>query len=574
VGCQVDLLLPLLAQLVAPPLQNSPVRLPSPALEAPAPGKGRPPTIQPQEFPVPEQAPPGTPAPGSTPSKPAAGLLPVIEGLTIYSPATARAILAGCVSIADPKERLQACATALRQRLADDGYVNTRVTISAAPAPGTIQVVEGRIAAITVTGPDARLNRRAQRLTNPLVNRVLHLPSLGRDLQLLRRQPGVGSIDAKLSRQGDDATRAVLVLSLVPGRRPWQGEVTLRNDGTSGSGEARAVAVLSKPDLATVGDTLLLYGELDASDQPELGSAISSISYTYPLADTLNLTGAFGFSRRNLVELDPPADGLSSSQYQGLVQLEWVFNETLNRRWSVFASYSGNRINQYLDDATLPEDFFPESVRTPRTGYLRLGLSGSELGQRAGWSGNAYLLQGIAAATPANQREELAAFAGIEPGKATALGALLFGTWNFAPSWQVSARLGGQWALNPLTSPMRFSLGSDVGLIGLPGQLIDGDSGWLGTIELAWTFWQSRRPATHALQLVPFFGAGGVRTDLPGLTFTDTVGAGGLMLRWLAGENWTVDLGWVEQFDTDDNSGVWNNWLLGSGLYAKVGFRF
>jgi hemolysin activation/secretion protein len=481
-------------------------------------------------------------------------------------------ILALCAGIADPLERLQACGQALKKRLADDGYLNTRVTLRAEPVPGVIEVEEGRIAAVKVEGSNSRLNRRLARLLRPLQGRVLHLPSLASDLQLLRRQPGVGGMKASLASQDGDPTRAVFVITAVPGPRPWEGDVSLRNDGSNGSGEVRAVAVLSKPDLAIAGDILLLYGELDGSREAELGSLITSISYTYPLTDTFNLTGAFGFSRNNLVELKPPADGISTSQYQGLVQLEWVFRETLRERWSLFAGYSGNRINRYLNDTVLP-DRFASSVRSPSSGYLRMGISGSRLGERAGWSGTAYLLQGIAAATPEDQRSELAQ-ADIEPGRATAIGGLLTAAWGFAPNWQLNARLGGQWAFRPLTAPMRFTLGSDAGLIGLPGQLVDGDSGWLSTVELAWTFWRSPRNASHALQLVPFIGVGGVRTSLPEVTFNDTVGAGGLMLRWLAGEQWRVDLGWVEQFETNDNVGVWNDWLLGSGLYAKLQYRF
>ena len=35
--------------------------------------------------------------------------------------------------------------------------------------------------------------------------------------------------------------------------------------------------------------------------------------------------------------------------------------------------------------------------------------------------------------------------------------------------------------------------------------------------------------------------------------------------RW----NWGVD-----QFHTGNNDGIWNDWLLGSGAYGKVRYRF
>ena len=122
---------------------------------------------------------------------------------------------------------------------------------------------------------------------------------------------------------------------------------------------------------------------------------------------------------------------------------------------------------------------------------------------------------------------------------------------------------------------MRFSLGSDVGLRGLPSQLISGDNGWLGTAELSWTFWSRRN---QGLQLVPFIGAGGVSTTFQNQgfhdRFSDNVGAGGVFVRWLSGQHWITEIGWVKQFSTENNADVWNNWLLGNGLYAKLNYRF
>jgi hemolysin activation/secretion protein len=161
------------------------------------------------------------------------------------------------------------------------------------------------------------------------------------------------------------------------------------------------------------------------------------------------------------------------------------------------------------------------------------------------------------------------------PGKANAVGTFLSLGWSFLPKWQLNLRGGGQVALHKLTDPMRFSLGADTGLRGLPGQLISGDNGWLGSAELGWTFWSRRN---QALQLVPFIGAGGVSTTLQGQGFSDrfydNVGAGGVLVRWLAGQHWITEIGWVDHFSTENNADVWNNWLLGNGLYAKLNYRF
>lgn len=561
----------LLAQLVAPPVQLGPVRLPETApIERPRPPSGS----QPPALEVPPGEPPSTPPPTQgTPSPPSAppptAEPPRVQGLNRYSPAELRRILANCLTISDPQKRLTACAAALTARLVSDGFVNSRVYVVPTPAPGALQVVEGRLVEVRVEGPDERLNRQVRRLVKPLRGQVLNLPSVELSLQRLRNQPGIGSVRGSLTRLGSDVSQAVFVVRVQPSTQPWRGDFSLRNDGTSGSGEARAAGTLLKGDLATRGDTLLLYGEVDGSDAPALGAVISSVSYTLPLAEQLSLTGAFGYSRRNLIELPDPADGISTGQLQGLGQLEWVFQESLSQRWSVFAGLSANGSRTRLDGEPL-SDIVPASVRNPRSGYLRLGVSGSGLGR--GWAvgGNAYLLQGLGFATPEEQRQELSSV-GISAGGATALGTLISGAWSFAPNWQVLLRGGGQVAFRPLTSAMQFTLGSDVGIRGLPGQLVSGDSGWLGTGELAWSFWQKK---LTTLQLVPFIGAGGIYTGAAGLSFNDTVGAGGLLLRWLQGSHWSTELGWVETFQTNDNLGPWTTWLLGKGLYARIQFRF
>jgi len=551
------------------------VRLPAPAPieQKPRPGgPGREPGLEIPASPAPPTLPPsaGQPHSPTTPAgQPPEAPPPRIQGRSPYNPAQLRQILAPCLSIADPSQRLPACAAILTARLASDGYVNSRVYAQSSQAPGVLEVVLGTVTEVRVVGPDERLNRQARRFLQPLVGSTLHLPRLDYSLQRLRSRPSIESVRGSLVKLGSDVSQAVLSVRVLPGRQPWHGDLSARNEGSNGSGEGRLVGTLVKGDLATAGDTLLLYGELNSDNNPSLGAAISSLSYTLPLAEQLNLTGAIGYSRRNLIELPDPQNDLATNQLQGLGQLEWVLTDSISQRWSVAAALSGSGSETTFNNAALPSSL-PAVVRNPRSGYLRLGVNGSGGAPGLGWGGTVYLMQGLGFATPSDQREELASV-GIVPGAATALGGLVSGAWGFAPSWQLLLRGGGQVAFQPLTSPMQFNLGSDVGIRGLPGQLISGDSGWLGTGEVAWTFWQ--RPMT-ALQLVPFLGAGGVTTSAGGFSFSDTVGAAGVLVRWLQGPNWSAELGWVRSFQTNDNPGPWTDWLLGKGLYAKLQYRF
>ena len=205
--------------------------------------------------------------------------LPQVLGLSLYSVQTLETILAPCRTIPEPAARLQACAAALSSRLYADGYTNTRVYNRSEPAPGLLEVVEGRIAEVRVEGPDERLNRRLRKLMLPLQGTVLRLPELEARIARLERLGGVGNLQASLNRLGSDPTRAVLVITVEAGRRALQGDLSLRNDGSAGSGQFRGLATLLQGDLARSGDALLLYGELNSDNHPDLGYSLASISY-------------------------------------------------------------------------------------------------------------------------------------------------------------------------------------------------------------------------------------------------------------------------------------------------------
>ncbi|WP_259726992.1 MULTISPECIES: ShlB/FhaC/HecB family hemolysin secretion/activation protein [Synechococcales] len=568
--------LQLLAQLVAPPLQPGPVRLPGSGIVQPplAPGQQLQPIPQlqlPSEEVVPSlpREPQPEPPHGSQPAEPGPQVLPRVEGLDRYSTDELRRILAPCAAIADPAQRLSACAAALTTRLVLDGYVNSRVYPLATPFPGVLEVVEGRIVEITITSTSPRLTRRLQRVLLPLQGTVLHLPSLELTIQRLQQLSGVGQLDAKLNRLGGDSTRAVLEVNAEAAAEQLQGEVALRNDGNGGSGQFRGLATLLKNNLALGGDTLLVFGELDTDSNPSLGYTIGSISYSLPLGDRLAFTTAFGFSRRNLVEASPPFDQLSFRQLQLLGQLEVTLWETLSSRWSAFAGLSVSRSDAYLAGASFPAIAGGGSEGWLRTGFLRAGINAEGSGPGFAWSGGVYGLQGISGLSTTAQLNSLASF-GIQPGEARSIGGQLNAAWALAPRWQLQLGAAGQLAFQPLTGPMGFALGSDNGLRGLPGQVISGDSGLLGRAELSWSIWSQGQ---SLLQLVPFIGAGAIRTETPDGTLTDSAGAGGLLLRWLNRSGWLVELGWTNQFGTEQRPFL-GDWLLGSGIYTKLSYRF
>jgi hemolysin activation/secretion protein len=549
-------MLPLLAQLVAPPLQPGPVRLPGAGQQQTRPAP------PPQLRPTPET----TPLPAA-PSTTAA--IPRLRGFNPYSSAELSRILGSCLSGKEPAAGLSNCAAVLSSRLFADGYINSRVIPQPDPLPGDLEVVAGKIEAIQVVSSSGRLQRRLQRLLAPLQGSVLRLPTLSATLNQIQQLPGMGLLKINLNRIGEDSSRALLLVTAEPGAQPLRGELALRNDGNGGSGQFRGLATLVQNSALLKGDSMLLFGELNADSDPELGSLNGSLSYTLPLLDQFSLTTAFGASRRNLVEAPQPYHDLSFRQLQLFSQLDVTLHESLQNRWSAFVGLSANRNDAFLSGESIPAIVGGGDQGWLRSGFARLGLGYNRAAGPLAFNASLYGLQGIGAISTAAQLQELN-FLGIVPNQSRAIGSQLATFWQLAPRWQLELRAAGQLAFAPLTNPMGFSLGSDNGLRGLPGQVVSGDSGLLGSAELAWLLWRGTR---DALQLVPFMGAGRVWTEVPGATFSESAGAGGVLLRWSRGRHGELELGWVRQFQSGSWA-YWDQWILGSGFYTKVAYRF
>ncbi|KZR64674.1 MULTISPECIES: ShlB/FhaC/HecB family hemolysin secretion/activation protein [Prochlorococcus] len=510
--------------------------------------------------------------PKEPPSKPlgipVSNWQPPIKGTTPYSPEQLTQILGSC-GRPTVASTLTTCAATLTARLVRDGYVNSRVFTLTEPSPGALEVVEGRIAELRIKSTDLGLQQEIKQRLNSLINSVLHLPSLEKALVNVRTIPGVGQISGNLGRLGSDATQAVLNLTIDVTPSPWMGEASIRNDGNAGTGAYRSVATVVKNSLLKRNDTFLAYLELNGDADPELGAAITSISYSWPLSESWLLTGSMGWSRRWMVEAQDVGHEISFRQFQGMAQIEKTLHQSSNQFWSAFASISSSRNDAYLAGYSAPLVLGGGLDGWLRSGYLKAGINFGGNTNSLAWGGNIYGLQGIAGFSTESQLKELAWY-GIDSGEAKAIGGLANLTWRIKPNVSLNLRGAYQWAFNKLPSDMGFSIGSDLGLIGLPGTLISGDSGWLAKSELVVTPWLKNN---QAFQIVPFFGIGGVHTDFSELIIEDTVGSAGILGRYINGA-WSMELGWVDSFETNDNPGLWQDWVVGNGLYANLKYHF
>ena len=554
-----------LAQQVAPPMQPGPVRLPSTTIEQ---------RTNPDRDPIFERTnridsatneTDRDPKPRS--SKPTSWK-PDLIGDDFFTDKQLENAFNTCRR-KSVTETLNTCAAQLTALLVSLGYINSRIYIVRTPEPGALEVVLGRISEINISSSDPELKARAEKELNQFVSEVLHLPTLEKTLVRLRER-GAGQIKGGMQRLGSDPTRAAIQLTVEPTPpTPLKGEVALGNNGNIGSGEWRSSVTLLKKDLMKDGDLALIYFELDSDGQLELGTGITSLTYRYPLHETLSLTGSIGYSYRRLVEFKQPAFNFNFRTIQGLLQLEQELINHHSWRWTGAMGISVSQTSSFDGDSSIPLVLGGGLDGYLTSGNLKLNTNIIHQSNRSTWSANLYFLQGIAGITKSRHLQNFN-LQGVAIGQARAIGGLLDVSLMLTPNLSLSGRAAGQHALTPLPSSMTFSVGSDVGLRGFPGSLVSGDNGWLGVSELVWTAWSDGQ---QALQIVPFIGIGGIQTNTLDFVFEDNIGSGGIIARYIKGP-WQVELGWVDTFMTDDNPGLWNDWVLGHGLHTKLRFTF
>ena len=498
----------------------------------------------------------------------------VIEGLSIYSADKTDKLLNKCKRFQqiDSHTRALFCLNLVQNELKREGYITTAVTLEKRKDQTIFHVKEGRIAQVVIRGEESslRLRKRIEDKTKFILGGILHIPTLQRNLRLLKLEAGVNSVDAKLSLLKEKPELAKLEITITEGDEPWRGRISLSNSGNNGSGELSFNSSFLKKNAIVNGDMFFLFGESSGTPNPKLGGLNGSLSYTLPISERLYLTASAGYNKKKFIELSKAENGLSNVQIQASGQLEWIIKEDLTQRHSLFINLVNSKSNLYLRKKSLPKEFFPDIVREPISGYLKYGLNSTVIHDQTSLNGSVFLINGIAAMTPKAQRQELNKIS-IDAGQAKAIGGLISVNWAVAQNLKLKILSGGQWAFNNLSPIMQFSLGSDIGLRGLPSQLTSGDSGWLTTLETPFTIWRNKK---SFLEFVPFFGRGGVYTTIAKGHKNDDVGTAGIFLRWMDGAQWIVELGWVDSIETKDNQGSWQQWSLADGLYAQASFRF
>lgn len=550
-----------------------------------------PPTLPPQDVvpsseprlpvtPTPEKLPPSQEllqSPPSTPTTTTPTLPPgevsqtfIVErfdvvGSTVFSPDELERVLAPFTNRPLTLAELLQARSAITQLYVDSGYTTSGAFIPPQTIKGgvaTIQVIEGGLSAINVTGT-RRLKPEyvRARLTS---KKPINQKRLLEDLQLLQLNPLIASISAELATGTSPATSVLEVQ--VREAKTFDTQLVADNGRTPSVGSFRRRIQLSEANLLGLGDGLSLgYSNTDGSDSFDIG-------YALPL-NSRNGTVSFAYGNTSSDVIEPPFNALDingDSRFYEL-SLRQPLSQTPSEEFAI--GLSAARSESEISSRVL-EDF---------------GLSPNELSPGADEQGRTRIsaLQFFQEWTKRNASEVIAARSGFNLG----IGAFNATVNEDAPdsrffSWRGQAQwvrllapetllvLRGDVQLSPdaLVPSQQFSLGGIDSVRGYRQDALLTDSGAFVSAEVRLPIYRSRERQT-ILQLTPFIDAGttwntsGRRNRNGNTTDPNTLVSVGLGLRLQLSDRLTARLDWgIPLVDLSTRKRTWQE----NGVYFSI----
>lgn len=538
----------LTAQAIPPPqdlIPPSTLPSPQPTLPTPAPTD-----LLPAPTPTP---------PAETPVVPGTIVVNRFEvvGSTVFSPAELANVTAPFTGRPLSFAELLQVRSAITQLYVDRGYITSGALIPPQTLEAgvvQIQVVEGRLAAIQVTGAQrlqpAYVRSRLALAAGPPLNRQKLLEAL----QLLQLNPLISRISAELVAGAQPGTNILEVR--VTEAPSFHTEVGLDNGRSPGVGSVRRRVQVGEANLLGLGDSLQVgYTNTDGSNSVEG-------SYTLPL-NPRNGTLSFNFNVASSRIVESPFDVLDieADSRSFDLSLRQPMLQSPGREFAL-----GMTVSRQESETTLLGLPYPLSPGADLQGQTRL----TALRFFQEWT----------------QRDARSVFA-LRSQFSIGLGS---DTINPAPpdSRFLSWRLQAQWvrllapdtllllrsdlqlADRALLPVEQFSLGGLSSVRGYRQDLLLTDNGIFGSLEL-------RVPVLRVpqwqglLQVVPFFdvGSGWNSSGNPNPA-PHTLATLGLGLRWQMGDRLTATLDWgIPLIDVDSEERS----LQEKGVYFSVLYR-
>jgi hemolysin activation/secretion protein len=352
-----------------------------------------------------------------------------------------------------------------------------------------IAVLEGRIGQLIVDNRSLVSDAQVKRMIGVDAGNLVNQKLMERRLLLLGETPGVGDAFATL-QPGDQVGETRLGVAAEPGPRV-SGQVDLDNHGNRYTGSWRVGGTLNVNSPMGWGDQLQLRALASNQDLYNLRA-----QYRAPVGGSgLVLGGAWSWTDYDL-----------GKEFESLDADGWA------RTVSGFATYPLVRSVRFnlLGGATLEWRNLRDRIGLSQTvtdktvKLFSAQLSGYGQAESLAYTFlGAYTHGRVNLLTPQFKADDAAGR--DTQGGYNKLVAVGTGTWSFAPNWSLYGSLYGQWAGKNLDSSERLSLGGAQGVRAYPQGEASGDEGYLGSIELRYT-WPLR-----PVQVFGFVDAGHVR---------------------------------------------------------------
>jgi len=493
---------------------------------------------------------------------------PIIQGEIPYSFDKIKTLLSNCKK-ENLEKTLNSCAAKLNAELVSDGYTNSRVYTLLEGDNGTLDVIMGRIYELKIRSDNKFIQQKVFELLRDLNGQILHQPTLQKKLSEAKEIKNVGQISGDIGRLGSDPTKAILKINATYLPSDWQRQINIRNDGSPGTGQWRNIGTFVKTDILKKNDMFIGMVEINTDQQNEVGSQLYSSTYVVPISKKINLTNSLAYSRSDMVEFEGDLKTLRFDALQFNFQFDKSLMESESKTLSSFLSLSNSYSESFFGGIRTPLATGMNTEGWVKGGHIKGGLNYTNTNKNKSLAISFFGQQGLAFLSKDIQLKDFA-LNGIYPGESKALGLTMNFNWTIKPQFGINSSTSTQIALNPLTSGMSFSVGGATGLKGLPSSVTGGDSGWLQTIEAVITTNQNE---DKAFQIVPYLGYGEVHTNVNSVTTDDSAGSGGVLFRAI-NSNKIFELGFYKFINTKDNSGTWNNWLLGDGVFSSITLNF
>jgi hemolysin activation/secretion protein len=456
-------------------------------------------------------------------------------------------------------DRLQAAKNAIeklyldRQYLTSGAYIPTGQTLAIDGATVRIQIVEGKLEDIKVTGTN-RLNPEYIRSRLGLATQPpLNNDRLIEGLRLLQQDPLIGIIAAELSTGIQPGTNLLEIK--VTENQTFNSEIATNNNRPSSIGSWQRRAQISEANLTGWGDRVILaYSNTDGSNGIDA-------SYTVPLNPTQTTlsVNVGGTNSRIIEEPYRSLDLTTNSRYAEVSIRQPLMRRARQDSTQEFAlSLTGSRLES---NSALGNTPYPLSAGADDNG--RLGVSALRFGQE-------YIYR--------DSRSVLALKSQVNVG----IGALNSTINTTAPdsrfvSWQGQGRWLKQIALNTdlivqgrvqladrsLVALEQFAVGGQNTVRGYRQDSLLADNGAFVSAELQLPMISS---AESLLQLAPFIDTGAVWNNSGQGNSSNILLSTGLGLQWRTDRlNARIDWG-IPLLNTSPSQ----NSLKGSGFYFSI----